>query len=75
MTKGPPLSAGISKNGYHVSDNRPLNCEGVAPFHIKGGETAMWYPFKLTQCPSPTETPNCQRTFINIKFKHTLPYH
>ena len=38
-------SVGISENGYPVSDNRTLNCEGVAPSHIKGGETAMGHPF------------------------------
>ena len=42
------LSVGIYANGYTVSDNRALNCEGVDPSHIKGGETAMWYPLKLT---------------------------
>ena len=35
------LLVGISENGYPVSDNRTLNCEGVAPSHIKGGETAI----------------------------------
>ena len=53
------LSVGISEKGYPFSDNRTLNFEGVAPPHIKGGETAMWYPFELTRCPSPTEIPNC----------------
>ena len=55
------LSVGISENGYPVSDNRTLNCEGVAPSHIKEGETAMLYPFELTQCP-PTEIPNSQKS-------------
>ena len=40
------LSVGISENGYPVSDNRTLNCEGVAPSHINWGETAMGYPFQ-----------------------------
>ena len=44
--------------GYLVSDNRTLNCEGVTPSHIKGGETAIGYPFQLTRYPPPTETPN-----------------
>ena len=53
------LSVGISDNGYPVSDNITLNCEGVVPSHIKRGETAMWYPFELTRCPPPTEIPSC----------------
>ena len=47
----------ISENLYPVSDNRTLINKGVAPSHIKGGETAMWYPVELTRCPPPTETP------------------
>ena len=27
---------------YPVSDNRTLNCEGDSPFHIEGGETAIF---------------------------------
>ena len=45
------LSIGIIENGYPVPDNRILNCKGVAPSHIKGGETVMGYPFEFTQCP------------------------
>ena len=52
------LSVGITENGYPFSDNRTLNCIGVAPSHIKGGETAMRYPFKLTRCTPPTKIPN-----------------
>ena len=48
------LSAGIAENGYPFSDNRTF-----APYHIKGGETAMRYSFELTQCRPPTEIPNC----------------
>ena len=48
-------------SGYPVSDNITLNCEGVAHSHIKGqgGETAMGYPFELTQCPLFKEIINC----------------
>ena len=47
-------------NGYPFSDNRTLNCKGVAPpTYMKGGETATWYPFELTRCPPPTENPIC----------------
>ena len=44
-----PIDAwqGISENRYPVSDNRILNCKGVASSYIKGGEIAMWYPFEL----------------------------
>ena len=52
------LSVGISENGYPVSDNRTLHCEGVAPSCIKGGETAKEYLFELTQCLPHTESPN-----------------
>ena len=53
------LAVGISKNGYPISDNRTLNCEGVATSHIRWGETAMLYDFELTWCPLPTEIPIC----------------
>ena len=74
------LSAGISENGYPVSDNRTLNCKEVALSHINGGETAILYPFKLTRCPPPTETPNCYMLilqeknwlYINNKYKYSV---
>ena len=45
MRKGAPLRlfVGISENGYHVSNNRTLNCEWVAPSHIKDCHIAMGY--------------------------------
>ena len=43
------LSVGIAENGYPVSDNRTLNCEGVTTSHIEGGGTVMLYPFKLSR--------------------------
>jgi hypothetical protein len=43
----------INYKGPPVSDNRTLNCEGVVPSHIKGGETAIGYPLSTyTMCTS-----------------------
>ena len=57
MRKGEPsqLLVGIYANGYPVSDNITLNCEGVVPSHIKEGELRWGTPFALKQCTAATE--------------------
>ena len=50
-----------SENGYPVSDNRTLNCEGIIPSPMMRWVTIVAF----TRCAPPTKIPNC----LSILFK------
>ena len=64
------LSVVTSENEYPVSDNRTLNCEGVATSHIKWCETAMGYPFRTYTMSTSHRNPQLLNVMIPIYFNH-----
>ena len=79
MQKGEPsqLLVGISANGYPVSDNITLNCEGVIPSHIKEGETEVGYPLRtytMYCCDRNSQLLKCKLQIIILMGKTNYYY-
>ena len=62
------LPVGISENGYPFLDNRTLNCQGVTPSHIKGGETVMIVPLQTYTMSTSHRNPQLLNALLKASF-------